>query len=187
MPLLEAGGEFEARTIVAVLEDAGIEAHIFVLGNLGLPHSLTPGSTGIPVMVRQSSVEQAKAALEASKQLGASVDWDSVDVGPEPEFPPRRRRLKTVIAMGGIAILLAGGVALSAAMFGVTSSTASKIFVFTLAAAFVTAVISSALRELRQQPKPADWPMGDDGNLSRSAGRESSASGERDSVGRDSP
>lgn len=147
--LIETGGEFEARTIVAVLEDAGIEAHVFVLGNLGLPQPLSPGARGIPVMVRQSRREFAERVLAESRELGASVDWESVDVGDEPPFPPRRRGLRSIMVLGSGVLLVAAAASMTAVGLGASQSSSARIFMITVAVAFVTLAISSGMREWR--------------------------------------
>ncbi len=119
----EARNEFEARTVAAVLEAAGVPASVFVLANFGLPTPLSPGATGIAVQVHSSRLHAARAALEANRELGASVDWDSVDVGeaeaeqPWPLMAGRFARLaaRVLPALGvvalGLLLLLAAGLA----------------------------------------------------------------------------
>ena len=119
----EARNEFEARTVAAVLEAAGVPASVFVLANFGLPTPLSPGATGIAVQVHSSRLHAARAALEANRELGASVDWDSVDVGeaeaeqPWPLMAGRFARLaaRVLPALGvvalGLLLLIAAGLA----------------------------------------------------------------------------
>lgn len=145
--LTEVSGEFEAGMIVAILEDAGIEAHIFVLGNLGLPMPLSPGARGIPVQVRQSQLEQARAALAESKEIGASVDWESVDVGEEPPFPPRRRTLRSLVRLAAIALFVGGAAAIVAGGLGADVSVASRTFAITCVIALVVAAVIEGRRE----------------------------------------
>jgi len=165
--LMEAGSEFEARTIIAVLEDAGIEARIFVLGNLGLPHALTPGARGVPVHVRRSQLERARQALAESREVGASVDWESVDVGDEPPPPARRAPSRLMLARAAGVVLVAGIVTVVVArIMGAKGSALSRSLVTVLGIAFLLIVISLAVREFvesRDRSPRSDGPEGDGG------------------------
>ncbi len=151
-PLMEARDEFEARTIVAVLEDAGIEARVFVLGNLGLAHSLTPGCAGVPVHVRRSRLAQARRALEASRELGASVDWDSVDVGDEVPSDARNRLTLRSVWWAGVIVLGAGAAAVVVATaMGATSVVASQAFGAALLGSFAIMATAAFLRDWHER------------------------------------
>jgi len=151
--LVEVEGEFKAQTIAVVLESAGIEAHVFVLGNLGLPMPLSPGAKGIPVMVRRSQLERARTTLSESLEVGASVDWESVDVGEETVTLPARRgmapALMRVVAIIGVSAL-AAGTALS--VLGSSRSAAARVFMVTLIAAVATTAIVGLVRERWNRP-----------------------------------
>lgn len=163
--LIEVATEFEARTIVAVLDDSGIEAHVFVLGNLGLPMSLSPGARGVPVQVRASALAAARTALEESLQRGASVDWDSVDVGDEPPFVPRRRTLRSLVRLGAVALLAGGAAAGVALSFGTGPSLTMRTFTITCLITLAVVAVISGLREWNQGLQhAADWsPPSQDG------------------------
>ncbi len=83
--LYVASNEFEARTIVAILEDREIQAVAFPssLQTLGLDGAGAGMMSGIPVQVRSRDLERGKSALRANQFLADSVDWDAVDVGEE--------------------------------------------------------------------------------------------------------
>lgn len=148
VPLLEARSEFEARTIVAVLEDSGLEARVFVLGNLGLPHALTPGSGGIPVHVRRSRIAQAQRVIEASREVGASVDWESVDIGDEPPSAPGRAPSLRVILRAAMVVIAAGVLtAIVAFVIGAGPSVISRAFGIALVLSFLLIAIAALLRE----------------------------------------
>jgi len=149
VPFVDAQDEFEARTIIAVLEDADIEGHVFVLGNLGLPASISPGVRGVPVFVRRSMVDRARRVLAESREIGASVDWDSIDVGEEPEFPPRRRMFRSLLQGFALLLLIGGGVAVIMLLVGAGTSTTTRAFFLTFAAAFALMAIWSGVREWR--------------------------------------
>lgn len=150
-PFMEASSEFEARTVIAVLEDAGIEANIFVLGNLGLPHALTPGAKGVPVYVRRSQRALAERALAESRQIGASVDWESVDFGdaPSPPMPRRAPRLWTIIGRSAVVAVAAGAVAsLVAWAMGASSVAATEAIATVIVLCFILMIASLGVREL---------------------------------------
>lgn len=156
VPLVDAENEFEARTIIAVLEDAGFEARIFVLGNLGLPRGLAPGARGVPVMVRRSKLDEARVALAESRALGASVDWASVDVGDEmPRWPARGGWMRRLVRLGAVVLLVAIAATFVAVLFGATRSASVRIFTITCALAFVVGVVLTAFGGGRgHQPAP---------------------------------
>lgn len=86
--LVNASTEFEARTIIAVLESYDIRAFAFAgtLPSFGFADPALGISKPVPVQVAAADLERAREALRDAKEVGASVDWDSVDVGePEPE------------------------------------------------------------------------------------------------------
>lgn len=147
VPFVDAQGEFEARTIVAVLEDAGIEGHVFVLGDLGLTTSISPGGRGVPVFVRRSMVDRARQVLAESREIGASVDWDSIDVGEEPPFPPRRRMMRSLVHAFAVMLLVGGAAATAMLLLGASAPVTTRAFFLTLAAAFVVMVIWAGVRE----------------------------------------
>lgn len=119
-----ATSEFAAQILVAILDDAGIDA--FAFGSTGTTLGVTGQSTnprwGVPLQVRRRDVDSAKAALHANKRDSVDIDWDMVDVGtpakdsPSSNAPPIAARLAwlvaaTVMVLGLILaiIVLAGG------------------------------------------------------------------------------
>lgn len=115
--VVEAASEFEAQTVVAVLADAGIEAHVFPLATIPIPDALRARPSGaMPVQVAAADLARARAALAAAREAAASLDWDAVELGdPPPEIAASlgrsrgRRRLRALalalIALGAIIAL----------------------------------------------------------------------------------
>lgn len=84
--LVEASTAFEAQTIIAVLADSDIRAFSFAAGPLGFAGSMSGIDARMPVQVAAADLDRARAALKEARLIGASIDWDSVDVGePEPD------------------------------------------------------------------------------------------------------
>ena len=117
--ILETRTEFEARAAAVVLEDAGIPCMV----NVPSIQSCVLGSGGIigtvRLQVRGRDVQRAQQALASAREEGSSVDWDSVDIGPEddPEVRHAARgvsgssALKPIARIGmwcAIALVLAG-------------------------------------------------------------------------------
>jgi len=105
--LLQAKTEFEANMTVAILADAGIQAFAF-----GGVHGALPLSSRfmrVPVQVRESELEAAKAALASNAAGSVDLDWDEVDVGErEDSLPlrtPGRMPLAAKVAYG-VAVLV---------------------------------------------------------------------------------
>lgn len=103
--ILETRTEFEARTAAVVLEDAGIPCVV----NVPSIQSCVLGSGGIigtvRLQVRERDVQRAQQAIASAREEGSSVDWDSVDIGPEddPEMRHAARGLPGAAAMRPIA------------------------------------------------------------------------------------
>ena len=117
--LLETRTEFEARAAAVVLEDAGIRC----LVNVPSIQSCVLGAGGVigtvRLQVRARDVQRAQQALAAAREEGASVDWDSVDIGPDddPEVrhagrgAPGASALKPIARVGmwcAVLLVLAG-------------------------------------------------------------------------------
>ena len=88
--LKETRTEFEASTIAASLEDAGIPARVYT----GAANVILGGANVIDsakVMVRAADRERALAQLRSIKQDSVDIDWSEVDVGdtidPPDAFP----------------------------------------------------------------------------------------------------
>ncbi len=100
---------FAAHTIVMVLENAGIEAIALdaIQGGIGLPLNK---ARGVPIQVRRSDLDRAKAALEANTADSVDIDWDEVDLGErEDNLPlntPGRVPPLVWVALGAMALLL---------------------------------------------------------------------------------
>ena len=103
--ILETRTEFEARAAAVVLEDAGIPCMVIVPSI----QSCVLGSGGIlgtvRLQVRERDVQRARQALASAREEGSSVDWDSVDIGPEddPEVRHAARATPGASAMKPIA------------------------------------------------------------------------------------
>lgn len=87
--ILETRTEFEARSAAVVLEDAGIRCIV----NVPSIQSCVLGAGGVigtvRLQVRARDAQRAGQALAAAREEGSSVDWDSVDVGPEDDAEVR--------------------------------------------------------------------------------------------------
>lgn len=99
--LLTADSQFAAHTIVAVLEDAGIEAVAFDATAAGLGLGLNSGMIGVPVQVRRADLDQARAALDKNASDSIDVDWNAIDVGLPSEAPVEDTALsRTMFGLG---------------------------------------------------------------------------------------
>jgi hypothetical protein len=111
--------EFEAAAVVAVLDDAGIQAWAFGAGQAALP--LGDRVIGVPVQVRQDDVERAQAALQQKMADSVDLDWDMVDVGDRVDDVSltSRRRMPLVVRLGyWLAVTLILIMLLAAAVIG---------------------------------------------------------------------
>lgn len=95
--------EFEAQTLVVVLEEAGIPASAFGSVRSTLP--LGARFTGVPVQVRRGDLERARVVLERRRTESADIDWDAVDLGArEDDVPPARPGRMPVLARLGFLV-----------------------------------------------------------------------------------
>lgn len=108
--------EFEANTIVAVLEDAGIKAFAFSAIRAALP--LSERLTSVPVQVRRIDFDRAQRALKQNVADSVDLDWDSVDVGDREDNLPLKTThgMPPLIKMGFAVALLAAAVMIVAAL-----------------------------------------------------------------------
>ncbi len=115
-----ATSEFTAHILVAILEEAGVDARTFgstgtTLGISGLSQS---PRWGVPVQVRRGDLEQARAALQANRRDSIDIDWDMVDVGTSgatsagPHHPPVLPRVGWVIAAALVLVGLLAALAI---------------------------------------------------------------------------
>jgi len=123
--VVEAAGEFEAQTVVAVLAEAGIDAHVFPLATIPIPDALRARPAGIlPVQVAAADLLRARAALAAAREAAANLDWDEVEVGdPPPEVAAalgRRRGTRRMRALVLALIAIAGLIAFAVIATGFT-------------------------------------------------------------------
>ncbi len=106
--LAQAKTEFEANMIVSILANAGIEAFAFGSAYSALP--LNTRFMRVPVQVRESELEAARAALKQNIEDSVDIDWDEVDVGQrEDQLPlrePGRMPLAAKLAFALILTLL---------------------------------------------------------------------------------
>ncbi len=87
VPFHTARTPFEARVIVAVLEDAGIPAYVAggaLTDEFALSQQLL-NVQGVCVQVRRPDLAAATAALAAAKRTGAALDEDGGDGGDSGE------------------------------------------------------------------------------------------------------
>lgn len=104
--LRTVGSEFEAHTLVAVLREEGIEAHVFAAMHASLP--LGQRYFGVPVQVRRADLERARAALEKNATDSVDLDWDEVDVGErEDQLPLTPVNRMPLLARIGFALAVA--------------------------------------------------------------------------------
>ncbi len=91
--LTTAHNEPAAGAIVALLDDAGIDAWSrpsdYIGGAVGVFGTLS--MTPTTVMVRESDAARARALLEETRSDSVDIDWGEVDVGDEPEPVPGAR------------------------------------------------------------------------------------------------
>jgi Putative prokaryotic signal transducing protein len=84
--LTTAANEFEAGAIVAVLEEAGIDAVAFggsqMMGITDLP------GLRVQVQVRRADLERAEAALKQNVADSIDLDWNEVDLGAVEDDVP---------------------------------------------------------------------------------------------------
>ena len=79
--------EFEAQTLVAVLQEAGINA--FAFGAIPAMEPLGQRLTPAVVQVRRADLQLAQAALNQNVADSVDLDWNEVDVGEsEDDAPP---------------------------------------------------------------------------------------------------
>ena len=83
--LTTAASEFEAQAIVAVLQEAGIEA--FAFGAVQAWYPLA-GQIAVPVQVRQADVDRAEVALKQNVADSIDLDWNDVDLGQTEDDVP---------------------------------------------------------------------------------------------------
>ena len=78
-----ATSEFTAHILIAILDDAGIEAMSFgsTGTTLGVTGQIANPRWGVPVQVRRRDADAAKAVLLANRRDSIDIDWDMVDVG----------------------------------------------------------------------------------------------------------
>ncbi|MBC24228.1 MAG: hypothetical protein CMJ32_09975 [Phycisphaerae bacterium] len=82
--LLKVRSAFEAESIVALLADAGIEAHVFDIADIGIPLGLNPTAARVPIQVPAGRIEEARKAIEEARLEASTIDWSTIDVGPTP-------------------------------------------------------------------------------------------------------
>jgi hypothetical protein len=101
-----ATSEFTAHLLIAILDDAGIEAMSFgsTGTTLGVTGQIANPRWGVPVQVRRRDADAAKAVLQANRRDSIDIDWDMVDVGPagplgsQLPHPPIAARLGWILA-----------------------------------------------------------------------------------------
>lgn len=119
--LLSVASPFEAQMMVAVLQQAGIQAEAIdrVQTGRGL---FEPAQGAVMIRVRQRDVDAARRALQANAAAAKDIDWDSFDVGERADelplrkpgrVPPIARAAAVVVAV----MLLAGVIAWLATWF----------------------------------------------------------------------
>lgn len=98
--------EFEAHALVAVLEDAGIDAVAFGAMRAALP--LSERLTSVPVQVRRRDLERAQEALKQNIEDSVDLDWDEVDVGERVDALPltTREGMPLIPKLGFIAAIV---------------------------------------------------------------------------------
>jgi hypothetical protein len=111
VPVIEAKTEFEAKSLVVVLEAAGIRAVTFGSGDLPSVPSLTTGRPrGVAVQVARRDRAAAERILANLPREADEIDWDAVDVGePTEETRPASFLSSPGFIRFAIMLLLIGG------------------------------------------------------------------------------
>lgn len=80
--LCEAPSEFAARSLIIVLEEAGITAVTFGAGQLPSIPTLTSGrARGVAVHVARRDEHRARVIVDELPRRASDIDWESIDVG----------------------------------------------------------------------------------------------------------
>ena len=107
--LITTGGDGEAYALVALLDEAGIEALVVESTPPGLGGVLGPGAV---LRVRRGDRERARRVLDAAASV--DIEWDEVDLGERadrlPLHRPGRMPLAARIAFVVAVIVAAAGV-----------------------------------------------------------------------------
>jgi hypothetical protein len=120
--LCEVPSEFQARSLVIVLEDAGIRAFTFGAGELPHVANLTTGKVrGVTVHVARRDEPAARALLNELPTRTGEIDWDAIEVGEEEESerPDETKRASSFSSPSAVRILLVvAGLGLTLAVVG---------------------------------------------------------------------
>ncbi|MHC4993099.1 MAG: putative signal transducing protein [Planctomycetota bacterium] len=102
--LTKARSELEAQAVVAMLEDAGIDAVAFGAGESIFGFAAVRPGAGVPVQVRQVDLQAARDVLAEARADATSHADEATD---EPFSPPARMPWPARIAFGfTVAIVL---------------------------------------------------------------------------------
>jgi hypothetical protein len=104
--LVVKSNEMEAGAVEAVLDEAGIKAHVF--GAIQGIAPLTGPNQGVPVQVRKADLERARGVLSQNVADSVDLDWDEVDVGQREDDVPiaHRTGLPLIVRLGQIVAAL---------------------------------------------------------------------------------
>jgi hypothetical protein len=76
---------FEAETIAAALRERNVDARVFdAATSVAWGMSMGPVS-GVKVVVLEHELDAARLALDDIRVESASIDWDAVDLGSDPQ------------------------------------------------------------------------------------------------------
>ena len=111
-------GTGTSKSRIIVLKENGIEAFVFASASSGLGVSLSGGTIGVPLQVRQEDVSEAKQVLTANKRDSIDIDWGELELAGQGFLnnetnKPTTMRLPAKIAFAVTAIVALVGISIS--------------------------------------------------------------------------
>jgi hypothetical protein len=82
--IAETRTAFEAETIAGALRERGVDARVLDAATTQAWGMAISGVSGVKVVVLGHEVEAARLAMEEIRVESASIDWDAVDLGSDP-------------------------------------------------------------------------------------------------------
>lgn len=108
---------FHAETIATALRERGLDARVLDAATTQIWGMPMGPSGGVKVVVLEHEADRAKIAIEDVRAESAGIDWDTVDLGDDPEvrrlvqYSKARRWVWTVALLlvpGGLFVMWAG-------------------------------------------------------------------------------
>ncbi|MDP7008477.1 MAG: DUF2007 domain-containing protein [Phycisphaerales bacterium] len=117
--LITTQTEFEANILAIVLKDHGVEAFVFASPSSGMGVSLSGGTVGVPLQVREEDVVLAKQILSDNRRDSIDIDWEELGLQGSTvqdccDHKPVTMKLPAKIACTITAIVLLSGLVLYA-------------------------------------------------------------------------